>query len=55
MFFFSWLEQLFSSGHDVEGERLDTGLSFAWSQNNRVIIAILIVIVSAFCMWWIVS
>ena len=56
MSMFSWFEHLLSSGReDADGDQLDSGFSFAWTQNNRVILAILIVIISAMCMWWIVS
>lgn len=57
MSFYSWLEQIFSLSSAEKDDQDNTGTdyTFAWNQNSRIILAIIIVILSAMCMWWIVS
>lgn len=52
----SWLQRLFtppSSGDPEPDEQIPSG--FAWNQNARVMLAVVVVILSAFAVYWILS
>ena len=53
--FMSWLVRLISPAHTGNLEQGDTDDDIVWDQNARTVLAILIVIVSAFIIYWIMS
>lgn len=57
---FGWLQNLFRSNLDsTDAENLpdfdDDDSSFVWTEHMRIVLAICIMIVSAFIMWWIMA
>lgn len=58
MSFMDWLQGLFGSKNDddVDEENLEREEnSFEVSQHMRIVLAMLVVIISAFVMWWILE
>ncbi|HIX41089.1 hypothetical protein [Desulfovibrio sp.] len=53
--FMSWLVRLISPAQTGNLEQGDTDDDIVWDQNARTVLAILIVIVSAFIIYWIMS
>lgn len=53
--FMSWLVRLISPAQTGNLEQGDTDDDIVWNQNARTVLAILIVIVSAFIIYWIMS
>lgn len=57
MSFSSWLQRIFSppstSGNDAELDAETPG--FEWNQNVRIVLAIIIVFISALMVYWILS
>ena len=57
MSFTSWLQRIFSppstSGGDAALE--DDTSGFEWNQNVRIVLALIVVFLSALVVWWIVS
>lgn len=57
MSFSSWLQRIFSppstSGNDPELD--DETPGFEWNQNARIVLAIIIVVISALVVYWILS
>lgn len=57
MSFTSWLQRIFSplstSGGDADLE--DDTSNFEWNQNVRIVLALIVVFLSALVVWWIVS
>ena len=55
MSFFSWIQSLFTPPSTGDPELDDTRPSFEWNQNARIVLAIIVVIISAFVVFWILS
>lgn len=57
MSFTSWMQRIFSppttSGGDAALEDETSG--FEWNQNVRIVLALLVVFLSALALWWIVA
>ncbi len=53
--FMSWLVRLISPAQTGNREQVDTDDDIVWDQNARTVLAIFIVIVSAFIIYWIMS
>ena len=53
--FMSWLVRLISPAQTGNLEQGDTDDDIVWDQNARTVLAILIVIVSAFIIYWTMS
>lgn len=53
--FMSWLVRLISPAQTGNLEQGDSDDDIVWDQNARTVLAILIVIVSAFIIYWIMS
>ena len=55
MSFFSWLQRIFSSPSTGDLDLDEESVNFQWNQNARIVLAIIIVILSAFVVYWILS
>ncbi len=57
MSFSSWLQRIFSPpSTSVSDAELDDGIpGFEWNQNARIVLAIIIVFISALIIYWILS
>ena len=55
MSLFSWLQRIFAPP-STDATDLDVEVSgFQWNQNARIVLAIIVVILSAFVVYWILS
>lgn len=55
MSFFSWLQRIFTPPSTGDPELDEQSPSFEWNQNARIMLAIVVVILSAFVVYWILS
>ncbi|MBS6828388.1 MAG: hypothetical protein KH208_00715 [Desulfovibrio sp.] len=55
MSFTSWLQRIFSPPSTGDPDLEDETSGFEWNQNVRIVLAIIVVIISALVVWWIVS
>ena len=55
MSFFSWMQNLFTPPSTGDPDLDDTRPGFEWNQNARIVLAIIVVIISAFVVFWILS
>ena len=55
MSFTSWLQRMFSPHSTGDPDLEDEISGFEWNQNVRIVLAILVVFISALVVWWIVS
>ena len=55
MSFFSWMQNLFTPPSTGDPDLDDTRPGFEWNQNVRIVLAMIIVIISAFVVFWILS
>lgn len=56
MSFTTWLKNIFVPQHDLEGGQEDTIREDApsiWNEHMRIVLAIIVVFISALVMWWI--
>lgn len=54
MSFSDWISKLFESKDDDDSDDLEDG-GFEVSQHTRIVIALLVVLISACIMWWILE
>lgn len=55
-----WLQKIFVPNTDTEEEETENAIIekpsfFEWNQHMRILLAILVVFISAFALWWIVA
>ena len=55
MSFSSWLQRIFSPPSTGDLDLDEESVNFQWNQNARIVLAIIIVILSAFVVYWILS
>ena len=55
MSFFSWIQSIFTPPSTGDPDLDDTRPGFEWNQNARIVLAIIVVIISAFVVFWILS
>ena len=55
MSFFSWMQSLFTPPSTGDPDLDDPHPGFEWNQNARIMLAIIVVILSAFVVFWILS
>ena len=55
MSFFSWMQNLFTPPSTGDPDLDDPHPGFEWNQNARIMLAIIVVIISAFVVYWILS
>ena len=55
MSFLSWLQNIFTPPSTGDLDLDDTRPGFEWNQNVRIVLAMIIVIISAFVVFWILS
>ena len=55
MSFLSWLQNIFTPPSTGDPDLDDTRPGFEWNQNVRIVLAMIIVIISAFAVFWILS
>ena len=55
MSFFSWMQNLFTPPSTGDPDLDDPRPGFEWNQNARIVLAIIVVIISAFVVFWILS
>ncbi len=55
MSFSSWLQRIFSPPSTGDLDLDEESINFQWNQNARIVLAIIIVILSAFVVYWILS
>ena len=55
MSFSSWLQRIFSPPSTGDLDLDEESVNFQWNQNARIVLAIIIVILSAFVVYWIWS
>ena len=55
MSYTSWLQRMFSPPSTGDPDLEDEISGFEWNQNVRIVLAILVVFISALVVWWIVS
>ena len=53
--FLSWLQNIFTPPSTGDPDLDDTRPGFEWNQNVRIVLAMIIVIISAFVVFWILS
>ena len=55
MSFFSWLQRIFTPPSTGDPDLDEESVNFQWNQNARIVLASIIVILSAFGVYWILS